>query len=135
MRAPEPFPAAGPDDAADLAAGDEILQVMYWMRGEGLADAVTAADLCRWVGVEAPRVGALLDRLGSRGWVERRSAPGAAGPAVYALTSSGVKEGGRRFADEFAELTRAGHGECNDPDCDCHRTGRPEDCAHHHHAG
>lgn len=136
MRPPDlpPEPALVDGAARDLAAGDEILQVMYWMRGEGLADAVEPAELCRWVGLDAGHVARILARLAERGWVESADALGeAGGPSAYALTPMGVKEGGRRFADEFAELTRAGHGECNDENCDCRRTGRPEDCAHHHH--
>lgn len=137
MRAPDHLadPALQDPAAGDLAACDEILQVMYWMRGEGFAEAVAPAELCRWVGLEADQVAHLLTRLVKHGWVEPAGDSGeAAPPSTYALTPMGVKEGGRRFADEFAELTRAGHGECNDENCDCRRTGRIEDCAHHHHS-
>ena len=37
----------------------------------------------------------------------------------YALTAAGVDVGKRTFAEEFADLTRPGHGECDD-DCWCH---------------
>ena len=40
----------------------------------------------------------------------------------YALTEEGAREGGRRFADEFKDLTKPGHGECGDPDCECQQT-------------
>jgi len=50
----------------------------------------------------------------------------------YELTATGVREGGRRFADEFANLTRPGHGECADPNCQCQRTEDPADCSHRH---
>lgn len=111
----------------DLAAQDEVLQVMYWLRGEGLAADVTAADVARFIGASDKALERIFDRLIARGLVsevradvERR----------FALTSEGIREGGRRFADEFADLTKPGHGECNDPDCDCRRTGNVEDCKH-----
>jgi hypothetical protein len=115
----------------DLAAMDEILQVMYWLRGERLAQAVTAADLSRWVGPSAGEVGPLLARLAAAGLVQA-VADSAGGTPRYELTPSGAREGGRRFANEFADMTRPGHGECADPDCECQRTGDPADCSHRH---
>jgi DNA-binding PadR family transcriptional regulator len=111
----------------DLAAIDEILQVMYWMRGEHLAQVVTPRDLGRMLtGVAESRIGVLLERLERQGLVAR----GIETAGAYALTDAGVREGGRRFADEFADLTKPGHGECGDPDCECQRTGSPDDCRH-----
>ncbi len=52
------------------------------------------------------------------------------GASRFRLTDPGVKEGGRRFADEFAELTKPGHYECSDPNCECRRSGNPADCVH-----
>ena len=115
----------------NLAAIDEILQVMYWLRGERLAQAVCAADLSRWVSLSAQEVGALLTRMAAAGLVQ--AAAGEAGETPrYELTASGAREGGRRFADEFADLTRPGHGECADPNCECQRTGDLADCSHRH---
>ena len=48
----------------------------------------------------------------------------------FRLTTAGVKEGGRRFADEFADVTKPGHFECADPHCECKLTGNPADCAY-----
>ena len=126
-----------PDQPSDpgakgLAALDEILQVMYWLRGERLADAVTAGDLSRWVGLETEAVGPLLGRLAACGLVQPAKGPGPGDTPRYALTAAGVREGARRFADEFADLTRPGHYECADPDCECQRTGNPADCGHRH---
>jgi hypothetical protein len=115
--------------AAKLAAIDEILQVMYWLRGERLADAVSAGDLVRWAGKQPDEIAALLASMADSGLVQRVEG-GAAEAVRYALTSVGAREGGRRFADEFAGLTRAGHGECSDPHCECQRTGDPADCVH-----
>ena len=112
-----------------LEAQDEVLQVMYWLRGESLAQDVTAADLARFIGSSEAELNGLLERLALLGLVHL--VPGSVDPR-YALTDAGVREGGRRFADEFADMTKPGHGECGDPECDCHRTGSPADCAHRH---
>ena len=111
----------------DLALVDEVLQVMYWMRGEGLASDVGARDVMKFIAVDAARLARLFETLTDRGWLERR---GAGAEARYALTEEGGREAARRFADEFAEMTKPGHGECGDADCECHRTGSPADCRH-----
>ena len=124
-----PRPEPGDPRIESLAAIDEILQVMYWLRGERLAQTVSAADLSRWVGLSVHEVSTLLPRMAVAGWIQ--AVAGKAGEVQgYELTASGACEGGRRFADEFADLTRPGHGECVDPDCECQRTGNPADCSH-----
>ena len=110
-----------------LEAQDEVLQVMYWLRGESLAQDVSAVELLRFIGSTELELDGLLERLVLLGLVEPVHGTGR---ARYALTAEGVREGGRRFADEFADMTKPGHGECGDPECDCHRTGSPADCAH-----
>lgn len=119
-------PAAGDLAAGKLAAQDEILQVLFWLRGEKLADSVSAGELAPWVQLDAGEIAGLLERLAAKGWLEHR------GEGRYSLTAAGAAEGGRRFADEFADLTRPGHGECGDPECDCRLTGNPADCLHAH---
>jgi len=119
------MPDAFPDD--EVSAQDEVLQVMFWLRGEGLASDVSAADVARFTGGEGSGVGRILDRLVQRTLVS--ALRGDVEPR-YALTPEGIREGGRRFADEFADLTKPGHGECGDPDCDCKHTGNVEDCRH-----
>ncbi|HXG90468.1 MAG TPA: hypothetical protein VNJ02_19240 [Vicinamibacterales bacterium] len=116
-----------PVDPSDLETQDEILQVMFWLRGEGLADDVAPADVVRFTGTNAEGAEAVLLRLVERGMV---SVLHGDVHNRFALTAEGIREGGRRFADEFADLTKPGHGECQDPDCDCRRTGHVEDCRH-----
>jgi hypothetical protein len=118
--------------AADVAAGDEILQVMFWLRGEHLAADVAPRDLARLVTIPEADIARVLERLAAQGFV-RPAAPAGGSARRYALTDEGVREGGRRFADEFADMTKPGHGECGDPECDCHRTGSPADCVHRAH--
>jgi len=125
-----PSEEQGIDGIGKLAAVDEILQVMFWLRGEHLAVDVNAAELVRWIGLDHEQIGPLLERLADSGLVQQVEPLAADGAARYALTISGVREGGRRFMDEFADLTRPGHYECNDPDCECQRTGNPADCGH-----
>ena len=109
-----------------LRRRDEMLQVLYWMEGEGLAADVRAADLLPFVGGAEAEIVAHLETLCRQGHIE------VAGNAQgrYRLSVIGRSEGGRRFAEEFAPLLRQGHGECNDPDCDCHTTGDPAHCLH-----
>ena len=123
-------PPDGPfEPRRGLEAQDEVLQVMYWLRGEALAQEVTTEDLARFIGASELELDGLLERLVLLGLVQ--AVPGTIIPR-YALTAEGVREGGRRFADEFSDMTKPGHGECGDPECDCHRTGSPADCAHRH---
>jgi DNA-binding PadR family transcriptional regulator len=111
----------------DLALVDEVLQVMYWMNGEGLGSEVESRDVMRFVAIDETRLERLFETLTSRGWLEQKEAGGA---PRYALTDEGRREAARRFADEFADMTKPGHGECGDPDCECHRTGSAADCRH-----
>lgn len=111
-----------------IAATDEILQVMYWLRGESISLDVAPPELARWVGLEAAQIAPLLEGL-----IESRLVEYVPGQELrYRLTSSGAAEGGRRFADEFSELTKPGHYECSDPNCECRRSGNPADCVHQH---
>ena len=119
-----------PFNADDLAARDEILQVMFWLRGEGIAREVNATDLTRWISSDAIKIHTLLVDLAESKLIE--ALPGDAGEVRFRLTESGVKEGGRRFADEFSDLIKPGHFECADPNCECKVTGNPADCAHRH---
>lgn len=113
-----------------LAAKDELLQVMYWLRGEGLARDAAAADLSRWIGMEPLEIHPLLVELAEAKLVEIVEGSERQGAPRFRLTAAGVVEGGRRFADEFSEMIKPGHYECSDPNCECRRTGNPADCLH-----
>ncbi len=118
-------------ESRDLEAADEALQILFWLRGEKLADDASLAELQRFIPADAAALSSVLDRLERNGLLAKSLSD--AGDARYRLTEEGVREGGRRFADEFADITKPGHGECGDPECDCHQSGNPADCAHHHH--
>ncbi|MFN2489499.1 MAG: hypothetical protein ABR529_07150 [Actinomycetota bacterium] len=92
---------------------DEILQLMFWIKGEGLGDSVDATILERFLGV-GEHVGVqYLDRLVDEGLLTRDAT------GLYELTPDGQELGARVFSEEFSELTKPAHGECG-PDCWCH---------------
>lgn len=109
---------------------DEILQVMFWMQGEGLSDAPSPEELAPFLNTDAENVRTHLRRMFADGFVVRAERDG---PARYVLTERGRKDGGRLFEEEFAGLTNQGHGECNDPNCACKTLG-PQACVNRQHA-
>jgi len=109
------------DPLGSLYCRDEVLQVMYWMTGEGFGRAFAAADLRKFLDAEDDVLAETLERLVSGGLLER------VGDSGYALTALGQKEGGRRFADEFESMLKPGHFECDEPDCDCHNPASTEE--------
>ncbi len=119
------------DQRVDSSALDElfwrseILQALYWMRGEGLAADVAPGALAEFLGAEAASIHHHVRLLVNDGYLEP------AAPGRYQLTALGLSEGGRSFHDEFAELTRRAHGECG-PGCWCqdpNHAGEP--CPNH----
>lgn len=108
------------DDPLDaLRWRDEILQMLYWFHGEGLGEVVTPDDLVPLLGADVELVHGQLQRLVDDGYVTLAEGE----TERYRLTEWGIKEGGRRFVDEFAGLTGQGHGECNNPNCSCQTLG------------
>jgi hypothetical protein len=93
---------------------DEILQALYWLQGEGLADGTDAAGLARLLVGDEAVIAQELQRLTAGGYLAHLPGP----PARYRLTEMGRLDGGRRFADEFDGLTQQAHGECA-PGCWC----------------
>ncbi|MDQ3538103.1 MAG: hypothetical protein M3415_04810 [Actinomycetota bacterium] len=90
----------------------EILQVLYWLRGEGLGESVDAQLIQRFLGVDAAIGTSYLERLADDGYLERDA-------ERYRLSPLGLEEGAVEFHLSFAELTRPSHGECS-ADCWCH---------------
>jgi hypothetical protein len=101
------------DPGRETARQDEILEVLYWLEGEGFRANATPDGIARFLVQEERLVEQSLERLRARGYVTD------VGNEVR-LTTLGRREAARRFADEFAPLLGQGHGECNDPTCDCH---------------
>lgn len=102
-----------PDDP--IARRDELLELFYWLEGEGLQASATIEAISRFVAIDPGAVGETLAQLVRRGDITPANERG-----EYGLTAEGRVEAARRFAQEFAPLLGQGHGECSDPDCDCH---------------
>jgi hypothetical protein len=99
---------------------DEILQLMFWLRGEALLEDVAADDLRRFLETDPGRLEERLEQLVQEGYLDRLSGDG----LRYRLSVLGIEEGRRRFIDEFTPfLGRESHGECGDPACECHTSG------------
>ena len=101
---------------------DEILQVMYWLNGEGLGDAPGAAQIQNFLGASEDIVVSTLERMVEDGFVVQET-------GGFRLSDFGRREGGRSFEDEFHALTHQGHGECS-PNCEfCNGPGGdPSNC-------
>ena len=110
----------------DIARRDEMLELLYWFEGEGLGASATLAGMTRFLAHPEEVVRATLADLRHQGYVIEH--PGTT--VEFRLTDTGRREAARRFADEFSSLITQGHGECNDPTCDCHTN--PEGAAECH---
>ncbi len=117
---------------SDIAREDELLELLYWFEGEGFGGVASMDGIIRFTNLSEPLVRRTLDRLLTRGDVMLDINRG----AQYRLTEPGRREAARRFAAEFAPMLNQGHGECSDPECDCHTSeGGAAEChgrAHNH---
>ena len=116
----------------DIAREDELLELLYWFEGEGFGGVSSIEGIVRFTNLSEPLVLRTLARLLSRDHVMLDESRG----GEYRLTDTGRREAARRFAAEFAPMINQGHGECSDPDCDCHSSeGGAAECharAHNH---
>ena len=99
-----------------IAREDELLELLYWFEGEGFGGVASLEGIIRFTNLAEPLVRQTLDRLIARGDIALEAVRG----IEYYLTETGRREAARRFAAEFAPLLSQGHGECSDPNCDCH---------------
>lgn len=128
---PEQNPASG-DAGGEIAREDELLELLYWFEGEGFGGVATLESITRFTSIPEQVVQLTLGRLLSRGDIAMDTVL----HAEYRLTETGRREAARRFAAEFAPMLSQGHGECSDPNCDCHTSdGGAAECharAHKH---
>lgn len=119
------MPNDGSPSALDaLFWREEILQILFWMEGEGLFDSVSPADILRFLPGDHEAIQHHLERCREQGYVERTAS------GRYVLTEKGRQEGGRLFAEAFDGMQKQGHGECHS-DCVCFTEG-PDNCPAHH---
>lgn len=112
------------DPASEIARRDEVLEMLYWIEGEGFSGASTLDAIARFLTHNRDDVARTLDDL-----VARDDTTHDAETGEYRLTNTGRKEAARRFAEEFSPMLSQGHGECSDPNCDCHSSpGGPAEC-------
>lgn len=105
-----------------IAREDELLELLYWFEGEGFGGLANLESIVRFTALNESVVRSTLDRLIARGDV-------AGTASELRLTETGRREAARRFAAEFAPMLSQGHGECSDPNCDCHTSeGGAADC-------
>lgn len=103
------------DERTDpVARQDEVLELLYWLEGEGIPGAATIVRMAAFLVRPAAEVEDVIASLKARGDVEPL------GDSEFRLTPTGRREAARRFSEQFAGMTGQGHGECNDPTCDCH---------------
>ena len=111
-----------------LRRRDELLQVLFWLEGEGFEAEMHVPGVKRFLGWPDEQIRRGLRELVADGLAVRvgGETAGTAGDRAVRLTEAGRLEGGRRFVSEFATLlSRDTHhgGECHDPECDCHELG------------
>lgn len=93
---------------------DEILQVLYWMDGEGLGSKVTVSHILPFLTTSEENLAFHLQKLTVEGLLNAEKTNG---NSHYRLSETGKKEGGKQFAEAFQGMQKAGHGECG-PDCE-----------------
>ncbi len=118
---------------------EEILQVLYWMEGEGLEDAVPVSRLMVLLNTTSENLLLHLKKNIEDGYIKTEDDKPGENSSVR-LTPVGKKEAGGIFRNAFEGMQKGGHGECG-PDCEfCYQNGEKlEDCVHncadsrHHH--
>ncbi|MDX1666854.1 MAG: hypothetical protein R3350_06480 [Saprospiraceae bacterium] len=124
------IPPQNNDPLGHLFWKDEILQIMYWLRGEQLAEEVKGRKLLTLLNTDAENLLFQLGKLADQGLLSCIDRPPTL-ESEFSLSEAGKKEAGARFSSAFEGMQKAGHGECS-ADCDCQWEGH-ESCQHHHH--
>lgn len=110
---------------------DEILQIMYWMNGEGLGSSVPASQILALLNTSEDNLLYHLEKMSKEGVLSVKGTP-IDRNSKFSLSSSAKKVAGQRFAEAFQGFQKAGHGECG-PDCEfCYGPNgtKLENCVH-----
>jgi hypothetical protein len=110
---------------------DEILQIMYWMDGEGFGETVPASQILALLNTNEANLFFHLEKMIKDEVLECEDNQIGKG-SIVGLSDDSKKEAGKRFAEAFQGYQKAGHGECG-PDCEfCYGTDgvKLENCVH-----
>ena len=110
---------------------DEILQILYWMNGEGFGNEVPVSQILSLLNTNQANLLYHINNMVEEG-VLLSSSTELGTDTKVALATDVKKEAGRRFADAFQGFQKAGHGECG-PDCEfCYGPDgqKLENCVH-----
>ncbi len=110
---------------------DEILQILYWMNGEGFGNEVPIAQILSLLNTNEPNLLYHINNMVKEGALLASSTELNTDTKIK-LATDVKKEAGRRFADAFQGYQKAGHGECG-PDCEfCYGPDgqKLENCVH-----
>jgi hypothetical protein len=110
---------------------DEILQILYWMDGEGFGQDVPVSQVLALLNTNKANLVYHLDKLVSEDILKSGSEK-VNESSLVSLSKDARKEAGGRFAEAFQGYQKAGHGECG-PDCEfCYGTDgvKLENCVH-----
>jgi len=110
---------------------DEILQILYWMDGEGFGKEVQVSQVLALLNTNKENLLYHLQKLVNDDVLSSQSDT-ISESAMISLSGDSKKEAGKRFAEAFQGYQKAGHGECG-PDCEfCYgKDGvKLENCVH-----
>lgn len=110
---------------------DEILQILYWMDGEGLGSSVPLVQVQSLLNTNESNLKFHVSKLVKEGVLQCEDQDIHRNSLIQ-LSPTMKKEAGRRFADAFQGYQKAGHGECG-PDCEfCYGPNgqKLENCVH-----
>ena len=110
---------------------EEILQIMYWMDGEGFGKKVAASQILALLNTNEANLFYHLEKLVKDGVLEY-DAQGIGKNSLVGLAAESKKEAGKIFSEAFQGYQKAGHGECG-PDCEfCYGANgvKLENCVH-----
>jgi len=110
---------------------DEILQILYWMDGEGFGKDVPVSQVLALLNTNEDNLIYHIDKLTKEEILSSQSDV-IDSQSLIALSESARKEAGTRFAEAFQGYQKAGHGECG-PDCEfCYGPDgqKLENCVH-----
>ena len=110
---------------------DEILQIIYWMEGEGFGKTIPASQILALLNTNEANLFFHLKKMIKEGVLESEGID-IEKNSLIGLSTASKKEAGRRFAEAFQGYQKAGHGECG-PDCEfCYGTDgvKLENCVH-----